>query len=62
MENELRNLIANVGFPIAVSIFLLIRIETKVSTLSDSINGCRISYSSVNFPFNKNRNEGKYII
>lgn len=39
MENELRNLIANVGFPIAVSIFLLIRIETKVSTLSDSING-----------------------
>ena len=39
MEVELRNMIANVGFPIAVSIFLLIRIENKLSTLSESING-----------------------
>ena len=36
---ELQNMIANVGFPIVVSIFLLIRIENKLSTLSDSING-----------------------
>lgn len=36
---DLQNMIANVGFPIVVSIFLLIRIENKLSTLSDSING-----------------------
>ncbi|WP_084315459.1 YvrJ family protein [Clostridium hydrogeniformans] len=32
------NLIANVGFPIAVSIYLLIRIEGKLESLTESIN------------------------
>lgn len=32
------NLIANVGFPIAVSIYLLIRIEGKLESLTHSIN------------------------
>lgn len=31
-------LIANVGFPVAVSIYLLIRLEAKLETLTDSIN------------------------
>lgn len=39
MEVELRNMIANVGFPIAVSVFLLMRVENRLSTLSESING-----------------------
>lgn len=38
MEVELRNMIANVGFPIAVSIFLLMRVENKLTVLSESIN------------------------
>ena len=38
MEVELRNMIANVGFPIAVSIFLLMRVENKLTALSESIN------------------------
>lgn len=33
------NLIGNVGFPIAVSIYLLVRIEGKLETLTASING-----------------------
>lgn len=32
------SLIANVGFPVAVSIYLLIRLEAKLETLTDSIN------------------------
>lgn len=32
-------LIGNVGFPIAVSIYLLVRIEAKLETLTTSING-----------------------
>lgn len=32
------NLIASVGFPIALSMYLLIRIEAKLSKLTDSIN------------------------
>mgnify|MGYP000003505731 FL=1 len=34
----LETLIANVGFPVAVSIYLLIRIETKLENLTISIN------------------------
>lgn len=34
---ELINQIANIGFPMAVSVFLLVRIESKITELSDSI-------------------------
>ena len=37
MTNELSTIIANVGFPIAISMYLLIRIEGKLQVLSDSI-------------------------
>ena len=32
------NLIGNVGFPIAISIYLLVRIEGKLESLTSSIN------------------------
>lgn len=38
MSSEIQTLIANVGFPIAICMYLLIRIEAKLQTLSDSIN------------------------
>ncbi|MCE9674394.1 YvrJ family protein [Paraclostridium bifermentans] len=38
MDSEIQTLIANVGFPIAISMYLLIRIESKLQGLSDSIN------------------------
>ncbi|WP_071162424.1 YvrJ family protein [[Clostridium] dakarense] len=38
MDANIQTLIANVGFPIAVSMYLLIRIEGKLSHLTDSIN------------------------
>lgn len=31
-------MIANLGFPIAISMYLLIRIESKMQGLTDSIN------------------------
>jgi hypothetical protein len=34
---ELAPLIANVGFPIAVSVYLLVRIEGKIESLTMSI-------------------------
>ncbi|MHC1686093.1 MAG: YvrJ family protein [Clostridiaceae bacterium] len=37
MDN-LVTLIGNVGFPIAVSVYLLVRIEGKLEVLSNSIN------------------------
>ena len=37
MEN-IYNQIANLGFPIAVATYLLVRIETKLVKLTDSIN------------------------
>ncbi|MDK2562954.1 YvrJ family protein [Romboutsia sedimentorum] len=38
MNANLQTLIANVGFPITLSMYLLIRIEGKLSKLTDSIN------------------------
>lgn len=38
MNSELQTLITSVGFPIAVSMYLLIRIESKLQILSESIN------------------------
>lgn len=35
---ELMQIISNVGFPIAISAYLLIRIESKLEILSSSIN------------------------
>ena len=34
----IETLIANVGFPVAMSIYLLIRLEAKLETLTSSIN------------------------
>ena len=34
----IETLIANVGFPVAVSIYLLVRLESKLESLTVSIN------------------------
>ncbi|MDR5659937.1 YvrJ family protein [Serpentinicella sp. ANB-PHB4] len=36
--NEALNHVANLGFPIAVSVFLLVRIESKLENLTLSIH------------------------
>jgi len=38
---ELLNIIANVGFPIAVAVFLLVRVEGKMTCLTKAINDLR---------------------
>ncbi|MGL5752711.1 MAG: YvrJ family protein [Paraclostridium sp.] len=38
MSSEIQSLVANVGFPIAISMYLLIRIEGKLQGLTESIN------------------------
>ncbi len=35
---ELLNAISNVGFPIAVAVYILIRIEPRLNKLADAIN------------------------
>lgn len=35
---DLQSLIANLGFPMAISLYLLVRIEGKLQALTDSIN------------------------
>ena len=56
MNSELQTLIASVGFPIALSMYLLVRIEGKLQTLSDSINelskniiGMKLLLFNINF-------------
>ena len=38
MNLDLQNLVANIGFPISLSMYLLVRIEGKLLSLTDSIN------------------------
>lgn len=35
---DMINILSNVGFPIAIALYLLIRFENKLSQLNDSIN------------------------
>jgi hypothetical protein len=39
--DELFNLVANVGFPIAVAVFLLVRVEGKINCLTKAITELR---------------------
>ena len=38
MNGDLITMIGNVGFPIAVSVYLLVRLEGKLEVLTQSIN------------------------
>ena len=38
MSSDIQSLNANVGFPIAISMYLLIRIEAKLQSLTERIN------------------------
>ena len=38
MDSSLQTLVANVGFPMAISMYLIVRIEGKLNSLTDSIN------------------------
>ena len=38
MNSDIQSIIASVGFPIALRMYLLVRIEGKLQTLTDSIN------------------------
>ena len=38
MNLDIQNIITSVGFPIAISMYLLVRIEGKLEALTNSIN------------------------
>ena len=44
---ELIDLVANIGFPIAVSVYLLVRIEGKLEGLTNSINNLSQTINSI---------------
>ena len=44
---ELVNLVANIGFPIDVSIYLLVRVERKLEGLTNSINNLSQTINSI---------------
>lgn len=46
MNNDLLNMIGNLGFPIAVSVYLLVRLEAKLEVLTVSINNLANSIKS----------------
>ena len=48
MEFDLQNLIASVGFPITLSMYLLVRIEGKLENLSISINSLNSNIGELN--------------
>lgn len=51
MEVDLLQMIANMGFPAIITMYLLIRIEGKLENLSSSINSLSANINNLN---NKN--------
>jgi hypothetical protein len=47
MFDEIVKLISNLGFPIAISLYLLVRIEGKLEGLTISINNLSQSINSI---------------
>lgn len=47
MYDQLVSLISSVGFPIAVSIYLLIRFESKIDLLVKSIQDLKVDIADV---------------
>lgn len=45
---DIVSIIANLGFPIGLSIFLLVRMESKIEKLTDSINTLSLNISAMN--------------
>ena len=48
MDVNLVSLIGNMGFPIAISVYLLVRIEGKMDTLTGSINNLSNVINNIN--------------
>ena len=48
MELDLMQLVANIGFPAIVTMYLLVRIEAKLENLSISINDLNSNISELN--------------
>ena len=46
MSNDLLSMIGDVGFPIGVSVYLLVRLEAKLEVLTVSINNLANSIKS----------------
>ena len=44
----LQTIVANLGFPIAISLYLLVRIEGKLQGLTDSINELSRNITNMN--------------
>lgn len=44
---DMFTMVANLGFPIAISVFLLVRIEGRIEKLTDSINVLSNTISSL---------------
>lgn len=47
MGSELMSMIGNMGFPIAVSVYLLVRFEGKLEVLTNSINNLSTVITSI---------------
>lgn len=49
MDSTIFQSIANLGFPIAITLYLLIRMESKIETLSNSINQLTMTIEKMEF-------------
>ena len=49
MDSTIFQSIANLGFPIAITLYLLIRMESKIETLSNSINKLTLTIENMEF-------------
>ncbi len=54
MEHELMQLIGNVGFPIAVAVYLLIRFEKRLEELRDAVLDLKVAIEKLTLWMDEN--------
>lgn len=54
MEDVLVNLISNVGFPIAVAVFLILKVDEKLQKLNETLSGINTNLALILSKLGKN--------
>ena len=60
MEHELMQLIGNVGFPIAVAVYLLIRFEKRLEELRDAVLDLKVAIEKLTLLIDENEKSKRH--
>jgi len=60
MEHELMQLIGNVGFPIAVAVYLLLRVEKRLEELKNAVLDLKLAIEKLSLLIDENEKSKRH--